>query len=403
MGIKRNEVEEPRWDDMDYPIRSDKDLFFPKRWRKTVDWNIILKQVERTRQASRMIDISIYPSTLFFTALDLLEANLYVIDDMFYYLTGMRMIGAKPRSEKVKLKLGFWNMDCYKVLKQIGEELHQTRDSLTECLKHESIWDVSLKLLEKSPLYHLSIGDSPIELRLTTVEDCANIYACEHYEVDEIDIEALANQMDHILELIGHYSYFFFCIYGDPFEFPQLLALFCKSERAQKEYIEPWRKDFGGTRDSLIAKMEKDPKLGPWVNRYDHLPKDRNVFYQLFYDEKTYTGPNDEETCYNTDTWLSILTIAAVLQEYDEQKNKPVQNAENLVEKLSLYFKDEETTERFLRKIEGMSNRDVIIRVKQFYDAGLCFEKSKFLWKILYDANLYKAKFSNWNAQMNKL
>ena len=120
----------------------------------------------------------------------------------------------------------------------------------------------------------------------------------------------------------------------------------------------------------------------------------------LFYDDNGFI--KNEEEFYNTNNWIRLLTIAAVLQEYDEHNNEPVQSEEDLVDKLSLYFKDEATTERFLRKIKGMPNRDIIIIVKQFYDAGLCFEKSKFLWRILYDANLYKAKFSNWNAQMNK-
>ena len=128
MGIKRNEVADPEWDEGDYAVRSKEDLFSEERWRKTVDWDIILKQAEKTRQASQMIDAAIYPSTVFFAAIDLLEANLYMIDDMFYYLTGLRMTTSKVLSDVALNAFGFWNMDCYKVLEQIEDNLKKTKE-----------------------------------------------------------------------------------------------------------------------------------------------------------------------------------------------------------------------------------------------------------------------------------
>ena len=170
MGIKRNEVEEPQWTKWDYAVISKEDLFSGKRWRETPDWNIILKQVEKTRQASQMIDIRLYPSKLFFAALDLLEANLYMIDDMFFFLTGMRMIGTKPRSEEVKNVLGFWSMDSYKVLEQIKKGLIQAKDPLIECLKQEPLWDISLKVIKIRPVLEHVIGTSPIPVHLIDEE-----------------------------------------------------------------------------------------------------------------------------------------------------------------------------------------------------------------------------------------
>ena len=139
MGIKRNDAAKPEWNDMDYAVISKADIFSLKRWKRTVRWDIILSQVENMRHASQMIDISLYPSTVFFAAIDLLEANLYMVDDMFYYLTGLRMTETHPRSEEASKALGFWNMDSYKELERIGEELTQTRDILLKCLKYEPI------------------------------------------------------------------------------------------------------------------------------------------------------------------------------------------------------------------------------------------------------------------------
>lgn len=316
MGRQRKKVAEPKFDHNDYVVQNFRGYFFPTRWNVTPDWNIILKQVERTRQASQMIDIHLYPSTLFLTAIDMLETNLYVIDDLFYYLTCQRLIGGDFMSKPVLYTLGFWNMDCYKVLEQIREELHQATKPLIESLKYEPLWDVTLKIVEKGTLSERRVGSAPIPMRHHT-EERAYAYVCERHEATQIDKDALVNQIDNILRLVQHYQMFFFDIYGYHIDFSELLEWFCKSERAQKAYIEPWQHDFGGTRDSLISKMEKDPKLGPWVNRYDHLSKGVSVPVQLFYNGIS-PKPINEEECYNTDNWISILTVAAVLQEYDE-------------------------------------------------------------------------------------
>lgn len=406
MGIKRNEVEEPQWTEWDYAEKIKKELFFAKRWRKTPDWNIILKQVEKTRQASQMIDIRLYPSKLFFAALDLLEANLYMIDDMFYFLTGMRLIGTKPGAE-VKNALGFWSMDSYQVLEQIHEGLIQARASLIECLKHEPLRDISLKVIKKRPLSRHLIGTSPIPVHLTN-EECAYAYAREHYEVNQINQRAIADQIVNILNLVSHYAYLFFCIYGDFFDFSKLLALFRQSEKAQSDYIEPWRHDFGGTRDSLIAKMEKDPKLRPWVHRYDHLSKEKSVPIQLFFDEKKLIDPVNKEECYNTDNWLSILTIAAVLQEYDEQHEISRQAAtkSNIVDdeifltKLSIFIPNEVVAKRFVEAASTMNNKGTIALVKHYRECGFCLDTSKALYDLLYEAGLYTAGYSNWCAQI---
>ena len=158
MSIQRNKVPEPQWDKWDYAERIKHDLFSNERWGKTVEWDIILKQVEKTRQASQMIDIKLYPSALFFAAIDLLKANLYVLDDMFYFLTGVRMTETRTGSEKMMNVLGFWNMDSYNMLKQIYDGLIQARIPLIECLKQEPIKDITLKVVEKQPLSKYLMG-----------------------------------------------------------------------------------------------------------------------------------------------------------------------------------------------------------------------------------------------------
>ena len=407
MGIKRNEVAEPKWDMWDYADKRKADMFSAERWKTTVNWDIILKQVEIARHASQMIDIYLYPSKLFFAAIDLLEAHMYVIDDLFYRLTGLRLIGAKPKDEFVNNALGFWNMDCYKELEQIHDGLVQIRIPLIKCLKHEPIWDVSLKVGEKRHIERSFIGPVPVPVNSIHGER-AYTYACAHYEGTEIDKEVLATQITNILQLAVSYSYFFKRIYMNHLDFSKLLVWFRQSETAQIDYIEPWRHDFGGSRDSLIAKMEKDPKLAPWVHRYDHLSKDESVHYQLFYSDKHPGEPVNKDECYNTDNWLSILTVAAVLQEYDEQHgmSTPTATKPNLVDdeifltKLSIFIPNEVVAKRFVEAASDMNNRRTLALVKHYQECGFCVDTTKALYDLLYEAGLYTAGYSHWSAQI---
>ena len=402
MGIKRNKAAEPQWNFTDYAVTSKEHLFSDGRWGEKVNWDIILKQVEKTQQASQMIDINIYPSSLFFTAIDLLEANLLMVDDLFYYLTGIRMTETKIFFEEVRHRLGFWNMDSYKVLNQISEGLLQANVPLVRCLKQEPMWDISLKVIEKSPMSAAWIGSAPVRQDPFPGKSACE-YACECYEAAEIDQEALATQIANIHELTRHYRFYLWSIYGKFTDFSRLLEQFCESHIAQTEYIEPWRHDFGGTRDSLIAKMEKDPRLGPWVNRYDHLPKVEDICNQLFFDDKDASSPANEEECYNTANWISILTVAAVLQEYDELHptvNGEPYDEEVLLEKLSVFFTSDDHARRFLNAVKQMSDKEIVALVNKKYEDGVCTNKKKALWQVLFDAGLYTAKYGNWNKML---
>jgi hypothetical protein len=128
---------------------------------------------------------------------------------------------------------------------------------------------------------------------------------------------------------------------------------------------------------------------------------------QLFYVPKRPPSESiDKEACYNTDNWISILTVAAVLQEYDELHQTDSEadddSDEDILLKLELYFKDEATAQRFLKSVKDMNDTEIITLVKKYWQAGLCTDKSKALWRVLYDAGLYTAKYSNWNGLLSK-
>ena len=403
MRTKINKAAEPQWGSWDYAIASREDLFSYEHWGRTVDWDIILKQVEKIQHASQMIDIDLYPSQPFFDALDLMETHLLVLDDMVYYLTGVRIDGNKPLSEETQMRLCFWNMDCYEVLGKIVEGLQEAVSRLTGCVKRSPLLDIGHKITEIDPMFVFVLDSAPVSrFHIQSRGVCA--YIRSRYEVAEIDEDALASQIYFIQSFIARDCYFFSCAYSDLLEFPKLLALFRNSAKAQAECIEPWRHDFGGTRDSLIAKMEKDPKLGPWVHRYDHLSKEKDVRLQLFFSDKECDFPIDEEECYNTGNWLSILTVAAVLQEYDEEHadgDGKSRNDEVLVDRLSVYFTTVFQAQRFLAAVRNMkSDTEIVALVKKWYADGVCINKKKPLWRVLHEEGFYTAGFANWNKQL---
>ena len=81
---------------------------------------------------------------------------------------------------------------------------------------------------------------------------------------------------------------------------------------------------------------------------------------------------------------------------------KPEKEADDeLLLKLSLYFKDDDIARRFLKSVRDMkADTEIITLVKKHRDAKTCTDTSKKLWKILHDANIYKAKYRNWMDQL---
>ena len=62
MAIKRNETEEPQWQEWDYAKINKKNLFADEFWKQTVEWRVLLKHVRKTENACRLLDKYVYPS-----------------------------------------------------------------------------------------------------------------------------------------------------------------------------------------------------------------------------------------------------------------------------------------------------------------------------------------------------
>ena len=133
MGIKRSEVAEPQWTKWDYAELIKHDLFSSELWKRTMDWNTILKHVKKMEIACLLIDKNC-PSRMFSTYADLLEANLYILDDLFYFFTGIR-IGSGEGLGIITAysRLRFWNMVFYKEMKAIAVGLNRIEQHFLAC------------------------------------------------------------------------------------------------------------------------------------------------------------------------------------------------------------------------------------------------------------------------------
>lgn len=70
--------------------------------------------------------------------------------------------------------------------------------------------------------------------------------------------------------------------------------------------------------------------------------------------------------------------------------------------KIHIYFKDEDSAKRFLDQIRALNDDDTKIDlVKRYREKNLCLNTSKALWQALYDIGLYGKKYSNWNKLLN--
>ena len=408
MGIKRNEVATPNWEPGDYALLDKDNLFSDKLWKRTIYWELLLEQVKKTEEACQPIDRYIYPSRLFSAYVDILEANLYMLDDLFYFQTGIR-IGNQRYPDSLIMSiyyLRFWNMDSYKEIESIQEAIIRIKKHLMVCIKQAPLSEIADAIIRKS-LNCIEWGKTdPDAFEYDYLKQPDYSYACDAYRDSETDKNALVEQFVRILNLLDNYDKLLLFFTSDfiigLLKFEELKTSFRQSEKGQI-FIKPWRRDFEGSRDSLISKMEKDPELGQWVNRYTHLKEDKDIIRQLFCDENGF-AKNKEET-FNTDNWIKLLTIASILQEYDEQQNAVADASdkdESILLKLSLYFKEENTARRFLNSVRQMNDKEVIALVKKYRDVGLCTDTSKNLWKVLHDAKLYKPIYTNWNAQLNK-
>lgn len=134
------------------------------------------------------------------------------------------------------------------------------------------------------------------------------------------------------------------------------------------------------------------------VREHDYTPAEPWYFNDIAYDIETNTPllPDEEST-------LPASPEGEELSAKLESRAthvKPIAD-EELRDKISVFFKDEETAGRFLTQLRAIDkDGDKMALVRKYKNAGLCLNTSKALWRALNDAQLYTKGYTNWNQQL---
>jgi len=99
---------------------------------------------------------------------------------------------------------------------------------------------------------------------------------------------------------------------------------------------------------------------------------------------------------------------ASKIDRLDEEQMKSIEEAirkedeENIINKLFIYFKDEDTAKRFLKQVIGKKDSEICDTIKKYAAPRLCINTSKDLWRVLYEVGIFKTDYPNYNKYMNR-
>ncbi len=394
MALERKTGIVPEWGTFEYATISRNELFSQERWKKTVEWDILFEQTEQIAHALSLLVKAPYPTQLFLTYVDILEANLYIFDDMFYYLTGGFLTdGIKMRSfDETWERLQFWNIDCHDTIMKIAISLSKSQNTFRNILQRDELKGVR-NILDN----YCEPESEELSAKISPEDESVYRYIRNIYEVKGVDIIALCEQIDTILIYLEQDTDYMFQWaqgwYSDCFlldKFTSLLEKFASSDKGRK-LVQGWEHELNKTREELIACLERDKNYQPWVYQYCHLSDKNDIIHELFTDENS-SREIDEEKLNNTDNWINILSIATILQEYDKRQ-------EIIGQLKPCFFNDEKETRSFYESIKGAEPKMITALVKKLVKDRIISDKSKKLYEILHKNGLYAPSYQNWNGQ----
>ena len=397
MALKRNKDIVPEWGSFEYATLCKSKLFSEERWGKKVEWNKLLEQTMQIEHAIGLLVKAPYPTRLFLSYIDILEANLFIFDDMFYFLTGGYLTDGIKNSgygyDETWENLQFWNIDCHSTILEIADSLSKSQNTFRNILQRSEL----RSLLEIMDCY-CEPDTEELSAKISPEEESVYSYIKNIYEGETIDILSLANQIEMILDILEqHTDYMYQWAHGwyaDCFllgDFNSLLDKFTSSERGIK-LVQGWDNELNGTRERLIESLERNNKFQPWVYQYCHLSDKKNIIHELFALNNS-SADLDIEKLYNTDNWISILSIAAILQEHDKHQE--------IINQLKPFFYNvEEEAWRFYKAIKGATPTMITSLVNKLGNDKIISDTSKSLYDVLHKNDLYPKTYANWIDQI---
>ena len=393
MSLKRKKIAVPQWERDDYPSLHEKSVFSKERWGVAVNWKELLKQANKIKSVVELFEDTKYPSSLFIEYLDILDANLYFFDDMFFYLTGIR-IGDDPNKIFSGFKiyddldrLSFWDLDCHEDIEQIRNSISCSSIEIKKIIKREELAPIHKQLsktcgslLEDKVEYCLPSID--INSRNKSYDYVNEAYLCE---VDENDVIA---QFQHILCHLNNFAIYMAHIYSLPryIDFEVLLSEFRKSDMCRTLLLE-WDENMNHEFGSLKLLLKVDPRFSPYLERYLSLKDTSDLIPNLFYDADSDTEI-DELSLNNTGVWVNILSLASILRTYEERHGlkrtpggqpKPQRGRPSAPPIRDIMNEPvDERYNKLCQELNGQKGKQAALIIKCADDAGWFKEKPKF-------------------------
>lgn len=392
------------------------DIFSRKRiHKKKIDWTEIENEIGIIEPLTLFLKNDDIPPRIYNKHMQTLLIHLHMLCDLIFVKTGFffteEMLSFRPNidSDEIKKcedfkKLRFWSLRDLKVTNR----LFGIFDKLNSIFITEDI-DISLPSENEDPLWKealnqigfIGCGEKHLNDNGQSILDSLSykhsmLFAFSPYEnYEDEDIYRDGRYFIGVLPKIQILYYFFYLlshIYEIEEEsLPELIQEYRNSEIGENN-IKGWRKDMNLPEQEFIKKLKSHPIFEPWIDQYVLIREGKMHIRQLFTVNKD-SKEVDLDKCSNIDTWLTLVNIAAIFYEYDQNQE--------IVELLKPHFFNDEANARlFLDQIQGASTKMVISIVNKFLKDENVHNAGKPLYKILHDHKLYSGTYSNWSAQI---
>ena len=400
MSIERNKAKLPVrcW----FKQLSEYNMFsseYKKTRHDSVEWCILLDHAKRMEDSCQHLNASIYPSRLFMAYVDILEANLYVFNDLYYYITGEQLSDNLYSQTYIYRPFDFWDMEYYKEIGQIHERIAGTEAYLMNCLNQGSLQAIYNEVVARTGWYADHKPNFPPQ---SIHEKRAYGFVRQTYAEPVADENALIVQLVRIQHFLTAFKYIFSSPNFGPECFPWLLDNFCKSQVC-KELIANWSHDLSGSRKDLESAIKESDELSRWW------PKVKNCPPHAIYGALDFVS---EDERHNTENWVQILKIYALLAEYDECHSEtaeeiapePTRDESALVRRLRPLLNSDQDAANFAKRFDDLSAKKITDLVNQLWAKGVIADTTtkKDLWEVLHDFGIYTPKLNNWNGQVTK-
>lgn len=400
MGIERNDVCHKESLKKKISNENKINLFDRTELEAKIFWAQFAQIMKHIQSLSDYVDEAQLPLGLRKVYVDLILNHLEIFKDLLFVSYGLKL-DTNPKSQECVTKcnhdnliaLGFWAMDNSKELECISDISSKW---INHFLYEDKPSEPNLEELFKGRLVPVEQESSSSFLH-NIDEKLKRTYIYAPYQGDKDEFEVVKKQIEDIDETMRSIVSLIFSVLTATvklmYNFDTIVKDFRESERGQI-IIDRWKHDLCLPKEGLVSKLKEKDDLKPWVDKCCLLHEKKIAKKELFVDNSI-PGSQHNTDLYKTNSWLSIFTITAILQEYDK-KHRVV------LEFKPFFYNDEEEARKFIDKISGLEPMMITSLIKKMVDKDHYppVLKSKKFCDLLIKHKLYTKSYQNWNDQV---